>query len=248
MKSFEDLYNEISVNEELKSAWEEALKEKKRNNRIAISIFISIVLIITIVLLGVTIRAEGLNFLVIPKMLFVMLPVMLFLGIFIFCISTMFAKKHRKYAITFKRIVIEKLIKNFYNNSEYYPEKQMPKRIYDEGTYEYYNRYYSDDYLEAKINKKYDIGMAEIKTVHETTRRDSDGRTHTTRTTKFHGIFAKIVIDKSINNGFHPCTDIMVDLLVTMLGNLLFYLVLLIDKFNNFSLCHLLIEKLDKEK
>ena len=55
-------------------------------------------------------------------------------------------------------------------------------------------------------------------------------------------------IDKSINNGFHPCTDIMVDLLVTMLGNLLFYLVLLIDKFNNFSLCHLLIEKLDKEK
>ena len=77
----------------------------------------------------------------------------------------------------------------------------MPKNIYDEAEYnEYYNRYYSDDYIEAKINNKYDIDIGEVHTVHEETHRDSDGRTHTTRTTKFYGIFAKIVIDKSIES------------------------------------------------
>lgn len=200
MKEFEDLYNEISVNEELNSVWEEALTEKKRNKKIAIAIFLPLILIITIILLVSIIKLEGFNFLIIPKMMFVLFPVMFFLGIIIFGISTVFSKKYREYANTFKGIVIKKLIENFYNNVEYYPQKQMPERIYDEEKYEYYNRYYSDDYIEAKINNKYDIGMAEIKTVHETTRRDSNGRTKTSRTTMFHGIFAKIVIDKSINS------------------------------------------------
>lgn len=200
MKQFEDLYSDITVNEELQSAWEDAVKEKKRNTKIGISIFLSIFLTVATVALVATIKIEGFNYLVIPKVLFVMLPAMFFIGILILCISMFFTKKHRKYTTVFKKIVIENLIKNFYNNSEYYPEKQMPRRIYDEEKYEFYNRYYSDDYIEAKINNKYDIGMAEVKTVHETTRRDSDGRTHTTRTTMFHGIFAKIVIDKSINS------------------------------------------------
>ena len=200
MKQFEDLYSEITVNSEVQSAWEEAVNEKKRNTKIGVSIYLSIILTIATVLLAVTIKLEGFNILVIPKVLFVMLPAMFFVGILILCISMFFTKKHRKYTTIFKRIVIENLIKNFYNNLEYYPEKQMPERIYDEGRYEYYNRYYSDDYIEAKINNKYDIGMAEVKTVHETTRTDSEGRRHTTRTTKFHGIFEKIVIDKSINS------------------------------------------------
>lgn len=55
-------------------------------------------------------------------------------------------------------------------------------------------------------------------------------------------------INKSIENGFHPCTDIMVDLLVTGLGIFLFYLTLLVDKFNGFTLCHKLQEKIEAEK
>ena len=200
MKKFEDLYSEINVNEELKSTWEEAVVERKKNNRIAITIFIIIFLIATIVLAIASIKLEGLNFLIIPKMFFTIFPFMFFGGIVIFGVSRIFAKKYKKYAIVFKKTVIEKLIGNFYNNLEYYPEKQMPKRIYDEEKYEYYNRYYSDDYIEAKINNKYDIGMAEVKTVEERTERDSKGNTRTRTYTKFHGIFAKIVIDKSINS------------------------------------------------
>ena len=55
-------------------------------------------------------------------------------------------------------------------------------------------------------------------------------------------------VNKSITNGYHPCTDIMMDLIVTMLGTFIFYFVLLIDKFNNFYLCHMLMGKIDKEK
>ena len=54
-------------------------------------------------------------------------------------------------------------------------------------------------------------------------------------------------VTSSINNGHHPCFDLMVDLIVTMVGTLLFYLVLIIDKVNNFPLSNYIKEKIDKE-
>ena len=76
----------------------------------------------------------------------------------------------------------------------------MPGSIYNEPKYVgSYNRYSSDDYIEAKIDNKYLIDMAEVCTEREEEHRDSDGTTHTTTYTVFHGLFAKIVIDKSIN-------------------------------------------------
>lgn len=200
MKKFEDLYTEIEASDEIKLAWKEAVQENKRNKKIAISIFVVMFLIISIIVLTAIIKLEGFNFLAILKMLMSVVPFMFFIGMIIFVISMVFTKKHRKYNNIFKETIIKKLIENFYNNVEYFPNKQMPSRIYNEEKYEHYDRYYSDDYIEAKINNKYDIEMAEVKTVEESTRRDSDGRTHTTRTTKFHGIFAKVIIDKCINS------------------------------------------------
>ena len=55
-------------------------------------------------------------------------------------------------------------------------------------------------------------------------------------------------INKSIEQNLHPCTDIMMDLIVTMLGTLIFYFVLLIDKFNNFSITSWISEKIDEDK
>jgi len=197
MKQFEDLYRTIQENDEIKLAWEEARAEQKKVNKISITISVvttTILIILMIILLNRS--HEFRRMMIVPPFIFGIF----FINIIIFIISLFFRKKQRKYNTVFKEIIIKKLIENFYNNIEYFPNKQMPRRIYDEERYEYYNRYYSDDYIEAKINNKYDIGMAEVRTVEESTRRDSNGRTHTTRTTKFHGIFAKIVIDKSINS------------------------------------------------
>ena len=89
---------------------------------------------------------------------------------------------------------------NFYNNLEYFPNKLMPEYIYNELEYEYYNKYESDDYFEALIDNKYSIQMAEILTAEEKTYKDSEGKTKTETIKKFHGLFAKIVMDKSINS------------------------------------------------
>ena len=44
---------------------------------------------------------------------------------------------------------------NFYDNLEYFPQKQMPEYIYKEPKYEYYSIYNSDDYLESyEISKE----------------------------------------------------------------------------------------------
>lgn len=193
MKNFEELYNEISNNEELNLAWQQARKEQQKVNKITISISI----IVTAILLITIIKFIGFNIFVVLPSIFIIV----FVNIIIFVISMLFRKKQRKYNIVFKQKVIKNLIENFYNNVEYFPNKKMPSRIYDEVKYnEYYNKYYSDDYIEAKINNKYDIEMAEVKTQEEETYTDSDGDTHTRIITRFHGIFAKIVIDKSINS------------------------------------------------
>lgn len=194
MKKFEDLYNEISVNNELKESWEQAREESKRVNRI--TILVSTLITVTLLLILMT-KLESFSLITLMPVLIMIV----FVNTVIYIISIFFRKKQKRYKDVFKKVVIEKLIENFYDDLEYFPNKQMPERIYNEPKYnEYYDEYCSDDYIEAKINNKYDIEMAEVLTQEEQTTTDSDGNTTTTTVTKFHGIFAKVVIDKSINS------------------------------------------------
>lgn len=196
MKSFENLYSEISENQYMKNAWKEARNQEKKINKIC-----SIISIIVIfLLLLVNILKNGfleLNFINI----FIGLIVLFITNLIIYIISDSFRKKEKEYNIIFKEFAIKNLIKNFYDNLEYFPQKGIPQRIYDEANYnERYDKYYSDDYIEAKLKNKYDIDIAEVKTQQETTYKDRNGDKKTTITTKFHGIFAKIVINKSIQS------------------------------------------------
>lgn len=193
MKNFEDLYNQLNNNQELKTAWQKEREEAKTIKKITMPISI----ISTITILIIIIKNIGFNIMLIPFMC----GGLLFPNLIIYIIALFFRKEHGKYQKIYKGTVINKLINNFYNNVEYFPNKEMPERIYNEPKYnEYYNRYHSDDYIEAKINNNYDINMAEVDTKKVETKRDKDGHTHTTTTTIFHGLFAKIVMDKSINS------------------------------------------------
>ena len=183
MKKFEDLYKEIQENEEIKSAWEEANIEAKKINKITVTISVTISVIILLV--AILLKEMNLIFFII------------FANVLIFIISLPFRKKQAKYNGIFKQIVIKKLIENFYDNAEYSPTKGILKKTYNEPKYnEKYDVFYSDDYIKSKINDKYDMEMAEVRTIEQYT--DDDGNTRSS--VKFHGIFAKIVIDKSINN------------------------------------------------
>lgn len=57
MKQFEDLYNEIKVNEDLKDAWKKALSEKQKGNRKALLCC----LIITTIILTIAISLIKFN-------------------------------------------------------------------------------------------------------------------------------------------------------------------------------------------
>ena len=125
----------------------------------------------------------------------------LIINLFVVVITNMiFSKKQSKYNEKYKTIVISKIMNNFYDSLEYFPQKPMPEYIYKGLKYEYYNKYKSEDYFEAQIDNKYSIQMAEVMAQEEETYRDSDGKTHTRTTTKFHGLFGKIVMQKSIKS------------------------------------------------
>ena len=146
MKKFEELYNEIQETDEIKLAWEEARAEQKKVNKISITISIVVTTALLILMIISLINFSKFNSVFVAPCIFGIF----FINMIIFIISSFARKKQRKYNTIFKETIIKKLIENFYNNTEYFPNKQMPRRIYDEERYEYYNRYYSDDYIEAK--------------------------------------------------------------------------------------------------
>lgn len=194
MKKFEDLYNSIIEDKELKKNWEKAKEEQKKKRRI-----ILIICLISIIV----------SFIIIQKHITIILfkiIAMLFINAFVYIIANICLsgsktnKFYIKYINIFKRVVIERLIKNFYNNVEYFPNKELPERIYKESEHElHYDNYYSDDYIEAKIDNN-DIQMGEVLVQKEETKTDSEGNKTTTYETLFHGVFAKLYIEKSINS------------------------------------------------
>ena len=194
-KEFIELYNELTnkKDNELLKIWEDSKKEKT-NRKIVILVVLIIVDILVALRFSEAIRSVRDVFIVIATILFYDLII----GVIV---NALIQSKTRKYNSVYKTKVVEKIIKNFFDEVDYIPEKPLPSKIYDEGKYdENYNRYYSDDYVDAKLDNKYDLKMAEVKTVYETTYTDSDGHTHTDRVTRFHGLFIKIKIDKSIKN------------------------------------------------
>lgn len=200
---FETFYNSIH-DEELEEIWKNAKKEKKKRRRIAIPTIMIIDLIVVFFFYNFIenfIEKFINNFFGILPYMIIIFPILI-IDLFIYLIFVLiFSKNSSKYNDVFKDKVIDKLFKNFFDSVDYIPKKGMPASVYNEGEYEgFYNRYYSDDYLEGLIDDKYLVKMAEVTTQHVETKTDSDGSTHTETTTIFSGIFAKIKLEKSIEN------------------------------------------------
>ena len=198
MKMFEEIYKELenADNNELDTLWQEAKKQNEKMKKIAIIICLIIDMFFIIMVLKNVTYLETISFLYI--MIFALM-----MNIIIFAIITMCgknSKKQRQLTAKYKQVVISKIMSNFYDNLKYLPQNGMPEYIYEQLQYEYYNQYKSDDYFEAQINNKYNIQMAEVLTQEERTYKDSEGETQTETVTKFHGLFAKIIMDKSINS------------------------------------------------
>lgn len=217
MKTFDEIYNELQSdnNSELNTVYQEAKKESEKGNKIAkrICLIIDIILVIMILSQGISIKA------------FFSLPVLIYIGFLVFfvCIINIivfgivnmgYSKNRGEYQKQYKLIVVNKLMSNFYNDLEYFPEKEMPEYIYNIPNYEsgIHDIYRSEDYMEANIKNQYSIQMAEVHTKDKREYKDSEGETKTEIITIFHGLFAKVVMHKSI----------MGDLRITQNGSLMF--------------------------
>lgn len=197
MKTFDEIYKELQNenNNELNNAWKEAKKEREKVKKIT-----GIICLVIDILVGIIFFENIIKF----SSLFSILPIIIFainMNIIVFILTNrLFCKNKSQYNLKYKKIVINKIINNFYDSLEYFPQKPMPEYIYEQLEYEYYNQYQSDDYFKAKIDNKYSMQMAEILAEERKTYTDSNGDTKTKTITKFHGLFAKIVMDKSIHS------------------------------------------------
>lgn len=200
-RNFEDLYCYICNNSnEIDFHLEEAKKERRHLNKIKFIVCLVFDIIMLCICMPFFMNSAFSIYYIFP--MFWTLIALAFLNCFVCIIINVLSNgKQKKYNDKFKEIIIQKIIENFYDNLEYYPNKGVSELIYRDAKYnEYYNRYYSEDYIEAKIDNNYDIDLAEVETKKEETYKDSDGNTYTSEEIIFHGLFAKIVIDKSINS------------------------------------------------
>ena len=188
MKEFEETYKDILNNqdEEFKKAFEE-LKEAKKK------IIIIDVIIICIALIYMRINPFNIRYMLIGM-------VSVIVAYIVAIKVTGIQRKSKRYNSLYKDRVIKKMIEAKFTNLEYEPEMGMSRNIYAEGKYENYDRYKSDDYMIAKIDDKYKVEMAEIETERKETTEDSEGNKRTSYVTIFHGLFAKIEMEKSINS------------------------------------------------
>ena len=197
---FEELYSEIEKNNANKfdDAIKRANEESKRNKIISLILCIIIDIILFKLLNNSDVNQVSItnNFFSSLTMIFplVIVDVMIFA-----IIHVIFSKNKREYTRLFKENIISVFIANFYDDLFYNPKSRIAQSIYDAARYnEYYNRYESEDYFRAKILNKYNMEMAEVKTEKVETHRGSDGKTRTETHLKFHGLFARVEMEKSL--------------------------------------------------
>ena len=187
MKSFEELYNEFNRDPEINHIGQKALKQTKR--RVVFAMIFCMIATIVFIHFIVKLQIDSDD---IP--VFVLFTISMNVVIY-FSITTKDSKERQKFFAVFKEKIIKKMINNFFNNLEYFPDKIISNNFYDEAQYnEDYNVFSADDYITAKIKNTYGIDMAEVMVEKQIVYKE-----RTERRIFFHGLFARICIEKNIH-------------------------------------------------
>jgi len=171
MKNFNEIYEEIY------KKYAKTMEEMRTSARNGIIIVIAIAIAIGFILTFITGHTAFLMIAVVIIVLYIAL-----------------SKNHKEYKRFFKNNVVKAFIKEYSENLEYKPEQGISSYYYQEGEFEHYDRYHSEDLIVGTLQGKYHITMAEVHTEDEST--DSDG--NTSYSTVFHGLFAEIEFEKNV--------------------------------------------------
>lgn len=187
-ENFNEFFSNLDVNKnEIDSKWKELSARKRKKTLVT---FIVILII------------DALIFYLIKFLSIFVIGTILILDVYILIISLVIFKDKDvdRFDKEYKENVINKMLENFIDDLDYIPLKSLPRNIYDEAKYGGdYNRYFSDDYFEGKINGQ-EIVMADLLVQEETTTVNKDGKEETDTKTIFNGLFGKINLSKSIDS------------------------------------------------
>lgn len=202
-KSFENFYNEISNNKELNNIWKKTNERAKKKNKVA-SITSTIIIIIIDIFVIKYFKTMIPTFNLKSPLMFypIEFVIILIIDLLVYTLMHMslFIENAPEYSKKYKEIVLNNLFKNVFDTVNYNPGQSMPEDTYAEGDFETYDYYSSEDYIETSIDNKYKMIMAEISTQIEKEVEGEDGEKNTEIEILFNGLFAKIELEKSINN------------------------------------------------
>lgn len=206
-KEFEEFYNELNK-EELVGSWKSAKSEKNRRGILSI---LTIILVDFAILYFAAKAFSNNSMHSSMNSVFGIAKFGMIIPIVMGCIPidviiymvfhVTMSGKNSKYNNEFKEKIVNKLIENFFTNVDYVPLKGIPREMYEKPKYDgYYNRYCSDDYIDATINDKYSLKIGEVTTKKVEQHRSSNGSTTTSTTIIFSGLFIKINLGESVEN------------------------------------------------
>ena len=172
MKDFDNFYKKLKINE-AENAKNIETKTKKKALIVTIIIFI----------IGIILSIWSSNPLFIIPTLIIC---------FLAYLKMMKSKKRENY---YKERIINSIVNNYPEYSlKYVVHGRMSEMLYDEGNFEDYDKYSSEDLIVGTMENKYNLTIAEVKT--EKVEYDSEGNTNWI--TCFIGIIGVVQLDKTI--------------------------------------------------
>ena len=195
LEGFDEFYNELlnSNHGEFDKAWQESYDREKKKKRISWTLYLIIDTILIIMLLNLfssnLIRLNSRDSLIVGIFTIVFANFAIFAGV-----TLKYSDGRNDYQKLYKEAIVKKVINKFYSDLIYLLEAKMLGGEYRYLNYENYDDYHSHDYFEGKVDGKYNVKMAEVSTIRDTT--NAEGRD--TIEIIFHGLFAKIELPKTI--------------------------------------------------
>lgn len=186
MKSFDQVYQTLCTNVD-----RETLDEVRRvENR---QTLIIVLLVASVIISGFILFATGKE---IAGTISLISLIALIVYIIYYIVKHVGKNKQNSYKSLYKDEVVAKLVNAYDSGLQFDRTKSISRQDYNQGQFEFYELYHSDDFIYGDLNGKTYIQMGDVLTQNEST--DSHG--NTTTYTVFSGLFCMCALPTTTNN------------------------------------------------